>query len=73
MMWLSHLIAAFQDLVIGEGCTLGEYTSAIYARGFIPSEDSAIRAGCGAIMGNGVFCKPSMMFENTIVGNEVTI
>ncbi len=59
--------------VIGEGCTLGEYTSAIYASGFIPSEDSAIRAGCGVIMGNGVFCKPSVMFENTIVGNEVTI
>jgi len=30
--------------VIGGGCTLGEYTSAIYASGFIPSEDSAIRA-----------------------------
>lgn len=59
--------------VIGEGCTLGEYTSAMYASGFIPSGDAAIRAGCGVIMGNGVFCKPSVMFENTIVGNEVTI
>lgn len=59
--------------VIGEGCTLGEYTSALYASGFIPSDDVAIRAGCGVIMGNGVFCKPSVMFENTIVGNEVTI
>jgi len=59
--------------VIGEGCTLGEYTSAHYAGGFIAFDDSAIRASCGVIMGNGVFCKPSVLFENTIVGNEVII
>ncbi len=59
--------------VLGEGCTLGEYSAAMYSGGFIPSGDTAIHAACGVIMGNGVFCKPSVMFENTIVGNEVTI
>ena len=71
MVIASH--SSISGSVIGEGCTLGEYTSAMYASGFIPSGDAAIRAGCGVIMGNGVFCKPSVMFENTIVGNEVMI
>lgn len=59
--------------VIGEGCTIGEYTSAVFMSGFIPYEENAVRSACGVIMGNGVFCKPSITFENTIVGNEVHI
>jgi len=65
--------SALSGSVIGEGCTLGEYTAALYSRGYIPLEDGAIQAACGVIMGNGVFCRPSILFENTIVGNEVTI
>jgi len=59
--------------VIGEGCTIGEYTSASYKTDFIGFEDKAVRSSCGVIMGNGVFCKSSVTFENTIVGNEVHI
>lgn len=59
--------------VIGNGCTIGENSMVVHKEGFITINTIPVRASCGVIMGNGVFCSHNMIFENTIVGNEVVI
>ena len=59
--------------VIGEGCTVSEFSSAICKNGYIQINEKPINSSCGVIMGNGVFGGPSVIYENTIVGNDVII
>jgi glucose-1-phosphate thymidylyltransferase len=59
--------------VIGEGCTVSEFSSAICKNGFIQINEIPIPSSCGVIMGNGVYSGPSVIYENTIIGNDVII
>ena len=59
--------------VIGEGCTVSEFTSAICKTGYIMIDEVPVKSSCGVIMGNGVYSGPSVIYENSIIGNDVFI
>lgn len=59
--------------VLGEACTLGEYSVITSGSGVLEIGTEAVRSSCGVIMGNGVFSSPMVMYENTIVGNDCQI
>ena len=59
--------------VIGEGSTIGEYSASICKSGYITLDNAPVRSSCGVIMGNGVYSGPSVIFENSIIGNDVVI
>lgn len=59
--------------VLGEGCTLEESTKAVHRTGYISVDEKPVRSSCGVIMGNGVYCSPAALFENVMIGNDVSI
>lgn len=65
--------SSITDSVLGEGCIIGEYTGTVSTSGFIILGSEPVRSACGVIMGNGVESGPSVLYENVVIGNDVTI
>lgn len=61
------------DTVIGERCTLADHTSASTSSGLMEIEGAAIRSEFGAILGDTVVGGPFSIYQNSILGNNVTI
>jgi UDP-N-acetylglucosamine diphosphorylase / glucose-1-phosphate thymidylyltransferase / UDP-N-acetylgalactosamine diphosphorylase / glucosamine-1-phosphate N-acetyltransferase / galactosamine-1-phosphate N-acetyltransferase len=61
------------DTVMGERCTLADHTSTCTASGLIEIEGIATRSEFGAIIGDTVTSGPFTVFQNSIIGNNVTI
>jgi glucose-1-phosphate thymidylyltransferase len=61
------------ETVVGERCTLANYTSVSTALGLMDIEGCAIRSEFGAILGDNVTSGPFTVYKNGIVGNNVTI
>jgi glucose-1-phosphate thymidylyltransferase len=61
------------DSVMGERCTLADHTSTCTASGLIEIEGIPTGSEFGAIIGDTVTCGPFTVFQNSIIGNNVTI
>jgi glucose-1-phosphate thymidylyltransferase len=61
------------DGVVGERCSLGDHTSITTVPGLMEIEGYAIRSEFGAVLGDNVSSGPFTVYQNTIVGNNVTI
>jgi UDP-N-acetylglucosamine diphosphorylase/glucosamine-1-phosphate N-acetyltransferase len=61
------------DSVMGERCTLGDHTSTCTTSGLIEIEGIPTRSEFGAIIGDTVTSGPFTVFQNSIIGNNVTI
>jgi len=61
------------DSVIGERCLIADHTSTDTKGGYLEIEGAPIRSQFGAILGDNVTCGPFTRFQNSIIGNNVTI
>lgn len=61
------------DSVIGERCTLADHTSTCTRSGMLEIEGIATRSEFGAILGDTVSSGPFTAYNNSIIGNNVTI
>jgi UDP-N-acetylglucosamine diphosphorylase / glucose-1-phosphate thymidylyltransferase / UDP-N-acetylgalactosamine diphosphorylase / glucosamine-1-phosphate N-acetyltransferase / galactosamine-1-phosphate N-acetyltransferase len=61
------------DTVVGERCNLADHTSVTTAAGLMDIEGFAIRSEFGAVLGDNISSGSFTVYQNCIVGNNVTI
>ncbi len=61
------------DSVMGERCTLADHISTSPASGLMEIEGCITRSEFGAILGDNVKCGPFSIYQNCIIGNNVTV
>ncbi|HXX54639.1 MAG TPA: bifunctional sugar-1-phosphate nucleotidylyltransferase/acetyltransferase [Methanoregula sp.] len=61
------------DAIIGERCSLADHTSTATGESLMEIEETVIRPGFGAVLGDQVSSGSNTVFRNCIVGNNVKI
>jgi UDP-N-acetylglucosamine diphosphorylase / glucose-1-phosphate thymidylyltransferase / UDP-N-acetylgalactosamine diphosphorylase / glucosamine-1-phosphate N-acetyltransferase / galactosamine-1-phosphate N-acetyltransferase len=61
------------NAVIGERCVLADHTSVCTATGLMDIEGCTVKSEFGAIIGDNVVSSPFSVYQNSLIGNNVTI